>query len=139
MQWISLKQGRQNSPKKTHRERGNCKIERKIYHISKGKAVDASFADHRCEGLEDVVRVEEIPRPAVRQYACNEMSSFSRISMHVIWIRIIISVSGFRSWRPGSHFGNKLSHRLWLTKKQKFLLPPFHDQCEFEKEIEKNK
>lgn len=46
----------------------------KNYQISKGKALNASFTNHCSEGLEDVVHKEEIPLPAVRQYACKPNS-----------------------------------------------------------------
>jgi hypothetical protein len=49
-------------------------FEGKNYQISEGKALNASFTNHCSEGLEDVVHKEEIPLPAVRQYACKPNS-----------------------------------------------------------------
>ena len=44
---------------------------RDSYHISKGKAVDASFTDHSREGPEHIVGIEEAGCPAICQYSCN--------------------------------------------------------------------
>jgi hypothetical protein len=56
--------------------------------------VNASFTNHCGEGLEHVVHIEEIPFSTVGQYGCNQMLSLIRISLHVTWIKIGISISG---------------------------------------------
>lgn len=44
------------------------------YHVSKGEAMDAAFTDHGCESAENVVCIEEVPRPAVSQYGWKQLS-----------------------------------------------------------------
>lgn len=46
-------------------------IRYETYHIGEGEAMDASLTDHGGEGSEDIVKVEEVPWPAVCQDPCN--------------------------------------------------------------------
>jgi len=49
-----------------------------VYHIGESKALDTSFTDHGHESPDDIIRIEEVPGPAVGQYGCNNISTQAR-------------------------------------------------------------